>query len=197
MWRNSVTCCVLTVTCDAHQLKDVMIYSPSWQPDKPPPPPPITGDVSPKVTDIKSDLLPSTWGWYSWQLHRDETKGNKSRAVPLQCLRGFWGWEPPTQRGRGGEGERGGEPLLILGLVVHPKSGGTGAKLHGPDVSGAHTSRQTPFTKLTTFTSRVLLRQMRIFTWKMTRDFLRFVPTLCFGTHLIAHSDSINPFYPG
>lgn len=74
----------------------------------PPPPPPITGDVSPKVTDIKSDLLPSTWGWYSWQLHRDETKGNKSRAVPLQCLRGFWGWEPPTQRGRGGEGERGG-----------------------------------------------------------------------------------------
>lgn len=143
-------------------------------------PPPITGDVSPKVTDIKSDLLPSTWGWYSWQLHRDETKGSKSRAVPLQCLRGFWGWEPPTQRGRGGEGERGGEPLLILGLVVHPKSGGTGAKLHGPDVSGAHTSRQTPFTKLTTFTSRVLLRQMRIFYMKDDSRFSQFCPDSVF-----------------
>lgn len=84
---------------------DLLTVLTTWQT---PPPPPITGDVSPKVTDIKSDLLPSTWGWYSWQLHRDETKGNKSRAVPLQCLRGFWGWEPPTQRGRGGEGERGG-----------------------------------------------------------------------------------------
>ena len=157
---------------------------------------PITGDVSPKVTDIKSDLLPSTWGWYSWQLHGDETKGNRAlpcRATPVfkRILRMR---TPNTKREGRGEG-RGG--VLILGLVVHPKSGGTGAKLHGPDVSSAHTSRQTPFTKLTTFMLRVLLRQMRVFTWQMTRDFLRFVFALCFGTHLIAHSDSINPFYPG
>lgn len=87
---------------------------------------------------------------------RDKRKQEPCRAAPVfkRILR--MGTSNTKREGRG-RGEGGGKPLLILGLVVHPKSGGTGAKLHGPDVSGAHTSRQTPFTKLTTFTSRVLL----------------------------------------